>query len=65
MANHCLEVTCINCFTTYCIRGCGDASRPSPEAKTMLQEKIKAGDKKPVAIDHPRCPNCGGKLCVF
>ena len=58
MANHCIEVTCINCGATYCIRGCNYDSGPSP----LIALAIK--DKDHVKLEE-YCKHCGKKELIL
>lgn len=45
MSNHCIDVVCVGCGNTWCVRGCSsDASGPRPEAAQRARESLAKGE---------------------
>jgi len=60
MSNHCIEVICHTCGTTWCVRGCNSHTSPNQEL-AIAQGKVQGKAK----FSGEPCPYCGNDQEVY
>lgn len=56
MANHCIDVTCMDCGNNWCVRGCSNDSSGPDKARANRAKN----DLRPILCENERCV-CGSK----
>lgn len=71
MANHCVEVICLDCGAEWCVRGCGyEASSSDVRLQRFLKEQQEWANKFAKGVvkhhmTHDKCRSCkSNKVCM-
>lgn len=65
MANHCIDVICLDCGRSWCARGCNDRGGPSKESvKRFLKSAVERAAKYHQGVLERAITLCSNETCA-
>lgn len=61
MGNHCIDVSCATCGTSYCLRDCGKPSKPDAKLAKKYQKTLKENPELHMFLSADKCCVCKAK----